>query len=60
MSVLLLKLYSSTLQSPCSSLPLTLRSKPLYELTVGDLSHEIEQVLGSGKESPFPQFKVQH
>ena len=55
-----LKLYSSTLSSPSSSLPLLIKSKPFYEVTLGDMSHSIQEILGKKEGSPYPQYTMKH
>jgi len=51
---LVLKLYSSGLDSLSSPLPIIITEKPYYEVTIRDLQDHIERVLS---DAPYIQFK---
>ena len=57
---LFLKIYSTTLESACSTMPITIRNKPYYEMTLKDLQTEINKLLAVDYKSPYIQFKTQH
>ena len=50
---LFLKIYSTTLESACSTMPITIRNKPYYEMTLKDLQTEINKLLAVDYKSPY-------
>jgi len=49
----LLKLYASGLDSECSPMPLTMRNKQFYELTLCDLKDQIFEALALRYKAPY-------
>ena len=56
---LLLKLYSSTLDSHSSPMPINI-SMPFYEVTVRDILNQIYTLLADTYNAPYHQIKRNH